>query len=443
MAFPNIIRKIADLISRMTAAETSITQKAPTAHAVTATTYGKGTATLYGHVKLSDAVNGTSGENGGIAATPAAVKDAYTLANTANTTANNATSNSNTAKTLATNAQTTANNAMPKSGGTFTGNVTYKTNAGVILDVSGTASTLGSVIRYPLTVKYKNTTGGVFSTAPFNFIPSPGETNLGSGFMVQGRGALVLSSGESGDAYISGSKLDGETENLYLTADGSILFVTKLQSGYSEAKTMTFNNSGNLVLPTGSTISGASAFKGKADTAGKADQLTTARSLKVALNKTGSATFNGTADQNSIPVQGILATANGGTGNAEGKAPSATTADKLKTARNLYVKLGNTYDSSSPVTFDGSAAKALPVSGVLPIAHGGTGRTDGGVAIVPNIKTFTLDSNKSWTAPAGTWVYLLCGNWNSQNLVGKLTKGQSVTWPNAGHDCVGIAIRIA
>lgn len=46
----------------------------PTSHASTATTYGKGDANNYGHVKLSDTVS-TSGVSSGTAATPKAVKD--------------------------------------------------------------------------------------------------------------------------------------------------------------------------------------------------------------------------------------------------------------------------------------------------------------------------------------------------------------------------------
>ena len=71
-------------------------------------------------------------------------------------------------------------------------------------------------------------------------------------------------------------------------------------------------------------------------------------------------------------VTGVLPIANGGTGNSTGNAASAT---KLKTARSLYVSLATAYNSSSPVTFDGSANKALPVTGALPIANGGTGKT--------------------------------------------------------------------
>lgn len=55
--------------------------KAPTYHASTAGTYGLGTNGAYGHVRLSDSYTSTSGVSGGIAATPAAVKSAYDLAN--------------------------------------------------------------------------------------------------------------------------------------------------------------------------------------------------------------------------------------------------------------------------------------------------------------------------------------------------------------------------
>ena len=55
--------------------------KAPINHASDGTTYGAGSSSNYGHVKLSDATNSTSAATGGIAATPAAVKAAYDLAN--------------------------------------------------------------------------------------------------------------------------------------------------------------------------------------------------------------------------------------------------------------------------------------------------------------------------------------------------------------------------
>ena len=49
-------------------------------HASEKETYGIGTKSLYGHLKLSDAIDNVSNENSGVAATPKAVKTTYDLA---------------------------------------------------------------------------------------------------------------------------------------------------------------------------------------------------------------------------------------------------------------------------------------------------------------------------------------------------------------------------
>ena len=57
------------------------TSRAPTSHASTGTTYGKGTSGNYGHVKLSDSTTATTAAaSGGTAATPKAVSDALAAA---------------------------------------------------------------------------------------------------------------------------------------------------------------------------------------------------------------------------------------------------------------------------------------------------------------------------------------------------------------------------
>ena len=59
------------------------TMLAPTNHASSGTTYGKGTSSNYGHVKLSDSTNSsTAAASGGTAATPKAVSDALAAAKT-------------------------------------------------------------------------------------------------------------------------------------------------------------------------------------------------------------------------------------------------------------------------------------------------------------------------------------------------------------------------
>ncbi len=57
--------------------------RAPVSHATSTTTYGAGTGTNYGHVKLSDATDGSAAAaSGGTAATPKAVADALAAAKT-------------------------------------------------------------------------------------------------------------------------------------------------------------------------------------------------------------------------------------------------------------------------------------------------------------------------------------------------------------------------
>ena len=65
------------LADRVTALETG---KAPVDHADPLTTYGSGSETNFGHVKLSDSTSSVLDTSDGTAATPGAVKSAYDLA---------------------------------------------------------------------------------------------------------------------------------------------------------------------------------------------------------------------------------------------------------------------------------------------------------------------------------------------------------------------------
>ena len=88
----------------------------PTSHTSTATTYGAGNATQYGHVKLSDAANSSSGVSGGVAATPAAVKAAKDAADAAQSAANNAQSSADAAMTKASTLATSSTPGIVKPG---------------------------------------------------------------------------------------------------------------------------------------------------------------------------------------------------------------------------------------------------------------------------------------------------------------------------------------
>ena len=75
------LKELGDLIDNNTDAIDALDKvaasKAPINHASTATTYGIGTGSNYGHVKLSDSVSSSSAASAGIAASPKAVKSAY------------------------------------------------------------------------------------------------------------------------------------------------------------------------------------------------------------------------------------------------------------------------------------------------------------------------------------------------------------------------------
>lgn len=118
----------------------------------------------------------------------------------------------------------------------------------------------------------------------------------------------------------------------------------------------------------------------------KAEKLTTARTIQTNLASASAASFDGSA--NVTPgVTGVLAIANGGTGNTAGLAASATI---LATARTIRTNLAST----TAVSFNGSANITPGVTGVLPIANGGTGSTVGAVLLsgnqtVAGTKTFS------------------------------------------------------
>ena len=82
---PNTLYVITDAGNPVTVEQmnAAVAEKAPTSHAVDTSTYGIGTNLVFGHVKLSSATTSTSGPGKGIAATPAAVKEAYDLASEA------------------------------------------------------------------------------------------------------------------------------------------------------------------------------------------------------------------------------------------------------------------------------------------------------------------------------------------------------------------------
>lgn len=143
------------------------------------------------------------------------------------------------------------------SGGTMTGNISYK----------GTKATY-SMIRW---------------------IDNTADT-YGNGIRIGGGGATIIGGGESADL----PSVSGGDEILYLMNDGNIDFYSNCQGGLGSAKHMSFDTSGNLNVPTDVKASG-NIYEGGTLLSSKYLGINTKEVVKTSGNQDvgGDKTFNG------------------------------------------------------------------------------------------------------------------------------------------------------
>ena len=131
----------------------------PTSHASTATTYGVANASQYGHVKLSDAANSSSGVSGGVAATPAAVKAAKDAADAAQSSADAAQSSADAAQSSADAAMTKASTlATSSTPGIVKPGIGMTVDAEGTLDVNTASTSKAGIVKLDNTVTSTSTT---------------------------------------------------------------------------------------------------------------------------------------------------------------------------------------------------------------------------------------------------------------------------------------------
>lgn len=150
--------------SRITTLEGQGGSSVPTNHASTNTTYGAGTGTLYGHVKLSDSTSDSSTASSGVAATPAAVNSVYQLASSASATASqpattssagrvtlsdNPSDTSSTTKAITPNAAYQMIRSYGGGGSTGGGVTSVNASNGIIGQVSGSTLTISGANASP------------------------------------------------------------------------------------------------------------------------------------------------------------------------------------------------------------------------------------------------------------------------------------------------------
>lgn len=136
---------------------------------------------------------------------------------------------------------------------------------------------------------------------------------------------------------------------------------------------------------------------------GTAPTLQTARTVRVNLASTSTASFDGST--NITPgVSGTLPVSNGGTGQTNLDLVTVGKAKALNTARTVRTNLAST----STASFDGTANIAPGVTGVLPISNGGTGSATKNFVDLTTAQTITASKTMSgndvgWVVGNGTY----------------------------------------
>lgn len=255
---------------------------------------------------------------------------------------------------------------------------------------------------------------------------------------VKGSGATTVTSDASGNITISSTDTDTQYSHPSYTARtgkptanltpafGDAITISQIKSDASghvtgaTDRTITIPSTAASDTAAGLVTTGAQTWKGSKTLTGNSQKWevtngTYTVSLQIGSGGTNRGLWDNTLNKWMLYADASAVHLNGDcTGSSGSCTGNAATATKLATARSLYVKLGTAYNSSSPVTFDGSAAKALPVNGTLPVANGGTGNTNGAAVCLTNIQTIskTVSANSSgryeFTLPSGgTWAYIV------------------------------------
>ena len=111
--------------------------------------------------------------------------------------------------------------------------VTGQLNADSSVAVNGTLNVLGDIV-------YK--VGGR-SRTPIKMFAGNAD---GDGIKIEAGGCVVMGSGESPSAFISGANPGGGTETTYITSDNDVVFETNLQNGYSNVKEVRIDSRGRV-----------------------------------------------------------------------------------------------------------------------------------------------------------------------------------------------------
>ena len=244
---------------------------------------------------------------------------------------------------------------------------------GKIFNVTSGTSNGGKMFYIP-NETFQN--GGSFGTDDINFVEYIGSIAAKSGKLV------VRKSDGSITGNVTGNVTGDVTGNVTGNVSGSSGSCTGNAATATSAAACTGNAATATKLAATKNINGT-AFDGSSNitTASWGTKRTVTISDNSGTNTQLNADVDGSANFTlklpSTIKASITGDCSGSSGSCTGNAATATSVAKLTTARKLGVALGSTTD----VTFDGSANQtSIPVSGQLKIANGGTGASDAATA---------------------------------------------------------------
>ena len=415
------------------------TSMTPTSHASSATTYGVGTTSNYGHVKLvtGDLKNATATD--GCAASNSHTHSQYLTSHQTVDSALSSTS-TNPVQNKVVNSALSGKQATLPTSGSVSG--TYYVN------IAGNAETASHSSAYGYTKLWAS--GQYSSSKPYALLADKTvstTTNWGTGwlFKIEAQSAYAIFKinlrGDASSVYTDTTKvLVIESSDIYALSTSQLDKIIKVTYSYTAGSTcvvriytdMSYNGT-HWQRVTLRQLDNQAGDQSANNIWEPVNFYKNDNNTNMVASVTGTVMTN---DYTHGSFWGNAATATTASA-CSGNAATATSAGKLTTARKTYVTLGT---ASTTTTRDWSGDTTIPVSGTLAIANGGTNATTAAAARsnlgaaasththgkdVVGGTDYSIEIANTDTSPAG-WISVVEVNSTSSNYKSVLVRGKLI-----------------
>lgn len=120
------------------------------------------------------------------------------------------------------------------------------------IDMSGTKPTSNTPTAVPFYIRHQDINGNKHNRTVMQLITPTGSSAAQAGIAFKAAGGVCMLTGGDGDTpskIVTGERLSGSEERLYLSSDSFMRVFTNMDDGYSSAKAFTFSANGSLTVP--------------------------------------------------------------------------------------------------------------------------------------------------------------------------------------------------